>query len=542
MLPITPALVAVATTVLIYRLLQIGRRPKNYPPGPPTLPILGNIHQMPTQDAHLQFEKWAREYGPIYSLMLGTQCMIVLSSDMAVKELLDRRSGIYSSRQEMYIGQKLCSGNLRMLMMEYGPTWRMFRKMVHGLLNVVTSKSYIPYQMLENKQMLYQFLTEPDDFLKHIRRYSNALTTTMVFGWRTPTYDDPKMMQLFDGFNEFAALNQTGPAAFVDFFPFFQKLPSFLLPAKKKAMELHKHEKALYKGHWLKAKEDIRNDNIKPCFCIGMNEAQKKDGFSDDQASYISGTLLEAGSDTTSSTLYAFVQAMLLYPDVQRKAQEEIDRVVGPDRLPVMEDLDDLQYIRSCMKETLRWMPTTIMGAVPHAVTQDDEYMGYFIPKGAGVLHNVWAIGMDPKRHANPRQYNPDRFKDDRQSLGDAAANPDGTKRDAFTFGAGRRICPGIHVAERSLFLGISRILWSFDIRPAKDAAGKDIIPDQERLTQGFVCMPEEFPASITPRSKERADRIRNEWEEAQKECLDPKTLQWLQSPVDSKKALRGMN
>lgn len=72
---------------------------------------------MPTQDAHLQFEKWAREYGPIYSLMLGTQCMIVLSSDMAVKELLDRRSGIYSSRQEMYIGQKLCSGNLRMLMM-----------------------------------------------------------------------------------------------------------------------------------------------------------------------------------------------------------------------------------------------------------------------------------------------------------------------------------------------------------------------------------------------------------------------------------------
>lgn len=72
---------------------------------------------MPSQDAHLQFEKWAREYGPIYSLMLGTQCMIVLSSDMAVKELLDRRSGIYSSRQDMYIGQQLCSGSLRMLMM-----------------------------------------------------------------------------------------------------------------------------------------------------------------------------------------------------------------------------------------------------------------------------------------------------------------------------------------------------------------------------------------------------------------------------------------
>ena len=72
---------------------------------------------MPTRDAHLQFEKWAREYGPIYSLILGTKVLIVLSSDEAVKELLDRRSGIYSDRQGMYIGQTLCSGDLRLLMM-----------------------------------------------------------------------------------------------------------------------------------------------------------------------------------------------------------------------------------------------------------------------------------------------------------------------------------------------------------------------------------------------------------------------------------------
>ncbi|KAJ0423302.1 cytochrome P450 [Aspergillus carlsbadensis] len=540
MLSISSIAAAIAALAIIARLLLIGRRPKNYPPGPPTLPLLGNIHQMPTRDAHLQFEKWAREYGPVYSLMLGTQCLIVLSSDEAVKELLDRRSGIYSDRQEMYIGQVLCSGGLRLLMMGYGPTWRMFRKMVHGLLNVVTSKNYVPYQMLENKQMLYELLTQPDDFLKHIRRYSNALTTTMVFGWRTPTYEDQKMKQLFDGFSEFAAINQTGAAAFIDFFPFLRKLPAFLLPTQNKARELHTHEKALYKGHWLKAKEDIRNNNIKPCFCIGMYEAQKRDGFSDDQASYISGTLLEAGSDTTSSTLYAFVQAMLLFPDVQRKAQEEIERVVGPDRLPVMDDLPNLQYIRACMKESLRWMPTTILGAVPHAVTQDDEYMGYFIPKGAGVMNNVWGIHMDPKRHANPREFNPDRYKDDKQSLGDAAANPDASKRDAFTFGAGRRICPGIHVAERSLFLGMSRILWAFEIRPARDANGEEIIPDMDRLTQGFVCMPEEFPARITPRSKGRAEMVRREWEAAEKENLDPVTKQWVVSPVEREKALRG--
>ncbi|KAK0657820.1 cytochrome P450 [Cercophora newfieldiana] len=524
-----PYVVGVA---ILIRLLMTGRRPKNFPPGPPTLPIIGNLHQMPTRDAHLQFEKWAREYGPVYSLILGTKVMVVLSSDQAVKELLDKKSNMYSHRQEMYVGQTLCSGDLRILMMGYTPRWRMCRKLVHTLLNISAAKSYVPYQILENKQMLYEMLTKPESFLHNIRRYSNALTTTMVFGWRTPTYEDEKMKQLFDGFSEFADLNQTGIAALVDFFPWMRYLPEFMIPVQKKAREMHKKEKALYLGHWLKAKEDTLNGTITRCFSEELVQAQKTEGFDDAQASYITGTLLEAGSDTTSSTLYAFVQAMLLYPEVQRKAQEEIDRVVGKDRLPTMEDEPNLQYIRSIVKESLRWMPTTIMGAVPHAVNQDDYYNGYLIPKNAGVVNNVWAIHMDPKRHPDPRRFEPDRYKDDFQSLGDAAASPDASKRDQFTFGAGRRICPGIHVAERSLFLGVSRMIWGFDIKPAKDANGKDIIPDQEKLTQGFVCMPEQFPASITPRDEHRAKIITDEWKAAEEECLDPVTKQWKQSPL----------
>ena len=487
---------------------------------------------MPKRDAHLQFEKWAREYGPIYSLILGNKTMVVLSSDQAVKDLLDKKSNMYSHRQEMYIGQTLCSGDLRILMMGYGPRWRSSRKLVHTLLNISAAKSYVPYQMLENRQMLFEMITQPDRFLQNIRRYSNALTTTMVFGWRTPTYEDEKMKQLFEGFSEFADLNQTGMAALVDFFPWMRHLPDFMLPAVKKARELHKKEKALYLSHWLKAKKDTLAGTITRCFCEELVDVQKAEGFDDDQAAYISGTLLEAGSDTTSSTLYAFVQAMALYPEVQRKAKEEIDRVIGSDRLPTMEDEPNLQYIRSIVKESLRWMPTTIMGAVPHAVTQDDYYNGYLIPKNAGVVNNVWSIHMDPARHPDPRRFEPDRYKDDFQSLGDAAANPDASKRDQFTFGAGRRICPGIHVAERSLFLGVSRILWGFDIKPTLDAQGKEIIPDQEKLTQGFVCMPEEFPAKITPRSEIRRQRIVDEWKVAEESCLDPETKQWRQVPL----------
>jgi hypothetical protein len=107
----------IASAFMLWRLSRIGRRPSNYPPGPPTLPLIGNLHQMPTKHAHLQFQKWAEEYGPVYSLMLGTKVAIVLSSDVAVKDLLDKRNAIYSGRPELYMGQNIMSGGYRPLFM-----------------------------------------------------------------------------------------------------------------------------------------------------------------------------------------------------------------------------------------------------------------------------------------------------------------------------------------------------------------------------------------------------------------------------------------
>jgi cytochrome P450 len=123
--------------------------------------------------------------------------MVVLNTDQAVKDLLDKRSNIYSSRPEMYLGN-IVSGSLRVLLMEYGDTWRMIRKMVHNILNIKAARSYVPYQDLENKQMLMGFLEQPDLFIDHIRRYTNSLTTQMVFGFRTISIDDPKLIQLYE--------------------------------------------------------------------------------------------------------------------------------------------------------------------------------------------------------------------------------------------------------------------------------------------------------------------------------------------------------
>ena len=286
----------------------------------------------------------------------------------------------------------------------------------------------------------------------------------------------------------------------------------------------------MYLEAWLQAKKSIQEGVARPCFCIEMARQQNKIGFDDEQAAYISGTLLEAGSDTTSNTLYGFVQAMVLFPDVQQKAQEEIDRVVGHERMPNMDDEPKMRYIRGCVNESLRWMPTAIIGSIPHALTQDDEHMGYHLPKGAGVVSNIYTIHMDPARYPEPRKFNPDRYQHDFKSAYDSAVDPDVSKRDHFTFGAGRRICQAMHVAERSLFLGVSRLLWGFNIEPAVDTDGVQIIPDPEKYTQGFLVMPESFQAKIMPRSEKKADRVRQEWHNARKQ-LDPVTQQWMKVP-----------
>ncbi|KAI1855449.1 hypothetical protein JX266_000314 [Neoarthrinium moseri] len=239
---IIASLGAILLGIVSRKLLQIGSRPADLPPGPPTIPILGNLHLMPDHDVNLQFQKWAQQYGPVYSLMLGTKTMIILSNNRAIKKILDKKSAISNDRMEIYIGQKIASGGLRVLMMGYGQTWRMVRRIMY-------------------------------------------------------------------------------------------------------------------------------------------------------------------------------------------------------------------------------------------------DY--------------------------------------------DAAVNPDVSQRDQFALGAGRRICPGIHVADRSLYLSISRLLWAFDFKRPLDSNGKDVVPDPTQVTQGFLASPPPFKAVITPRDADRAKIIRHHWETAKRNDLDPETLQW---------------
>ncbi|KAL3419065.1 cytochrome P450 [Phlyctema vagabunda] len=305
-----------------------------------------------------------------------------------------------------------------------------------------------------------------------------------------------------------------------------------MLPMRAYCKRQYEVATELFVGQWMRVKRNVKGGVVKPCICVDLVNAQEVGGFSDVLAGYMSGSLFEAGSETTASELIGFMQALVLFPEAQRKAQAELDRVIGPDRLPTMEDEFDLQYIRGCVKETMRWMSTAIT-SVPHAVTRDDWYEGYLIPKGAGVIANNWTIHMDPQRHANPRTFDPSRYANDFQTAREATSNPDVSKRDHFTFGTGRRVCQGMHIAERSLFLAMSRILWAFNVQPALNEDGEHLMPDPDNLTGGLMVHPQPFPAKITPRSEKHAAIIREQWAKCLP-LLDEK-LQWKEVPAGMK-------
>ena len=131
-------------------------------------------------------------------------------------------------------------------------------------------------------------------------------------------------------------------------------------------------------------------------------------------------------------------------------------------------------------------------GAIPHAARAEDTIDGYTIPAGCTIVLAVWAANRDPSLFPNPEVFDPSRQNQD-MTLGESALASNFEDRGGWTFGAGRRLCPGIHVAERTLFLAMARILWAFDIAKAKNANGRDIEVNQDEVTQSIAARPLPF-------------------------------------------------
>jgi len=207
---------------------------------------------------------------------------------------------------------------------------------------------------------------------------------------------------------------------------------------------------------------------------------------------WATGSMYGAGGETTYATVLNFIMAMALHPESQAKAQQEIDNVIGPERLPTIADLPHLPYVNAVIKESMRWQPVLPLG-IARMSGSDDVYNGLLIPKGTIVMPNVWAVAFAEDERYDPKCFIPERFLDPVHRPVDPAS---------WAFGFGRRICPGKALAENSVFILIVSILSSFRITPPKDG----LTP---KFDLNLISYPKPFQCHITPRSAEHAELVR---------------------------------
>lgn len=229
--------------------------------------------------------------------------------------------------------------------------------------------------------------------------------------------------------------------------------------------------------------------------------------------------MIEAGSETTSSALNSAIKYLAASPKIQQIAHEEIRRVIGTKRSPTFDDEASLPYIRAMVKEVFRIRPVTTIGS-PHYTTADVTYKGFFIPKNTVVSLSQYAIHYDPERWKDPEEFDPSRYLSYPLTAGAYAAAADADERDQFNFGAGRRICPGMHLAENSMFITLAKILWAFEIRPPLGPDGKEepVDTSDDGYEPGVNTLPKQYKARFVPRSPEVERVLQSEWIEAQKE------------------------
>ena len=347
----------------------------------------------------------------------------------------------------------------------------------------------------------------------------------MAYGYTVEPHKPDPLVDLTDKMMAEFSLAAVPMAWAVDIIPALQYLPDNF-PGATFKQTARKWKKSIHATGYIPydfVKKQMSSFTYKPSYVSKLvqqieHENNAKLSHDDEEAIiWSAASLYGAAADTTVITLSVFTLAMIKFPEVQRRAQEEIDRVVGRDRLPSFADRDNLPYINGVVKEAMRWWPIAPMG-FPHLATEDIEYNGYHIPKGSFLLPAVWWFLHDPEVYPDPENFDPERYMEPRNE-------PDPMTE---AFGYGRRICPGRFFADNGLFLNIAQSLAAFSINHALDKDGQPIPITSQQKPGILTYLTEDFACDIKPRSEQHVELIRKFEREHPWEASDADQLQSL--------------
>ncbi|EKM51684.1 uncharacterized protein PHACADRAFT_150298 [Phanerochaete carnosa HHB-10118-sp] len=488
----------VAGLVLLFVSSRQRQRSYPLPPGPRRLPLVGSILDVPKENAHLVLQRWSRAYGSdvLYFEILGTH-YVVLNSCKATVDLFERRSNVYSDKiMEAQTDLSRTGWGRNWGMMKYGNYWREHRKMFHQHFRERAVPAYRPRSTRAVRQMLRSLCETPERFKEHISFLTACNVLGTMYGIDVKPEGDPILGLIEDALRIFSAVANPGVylGALVRFLPAWFPSAKF----KRDAAAWSPMVEEMYLRPYREVKAAFEAGTAPPCVTTEILAELCKDRTApidpilEEVVINTVGTGYGAAVDTTSAALESFILAMMLFPEAQRLAQEELDHVLGNDRLPEFDDRDSLPYVTAIMKEVLRWRPPGPLG-VPHKSTRADEYAGYYIPAGSVIIGNIWAILHDEERYPDAESFKPARFLDSNGQLCEDV--PDAME----VFGFGRRLCPGRYFVLDTIWLSIASVLTSFNIERPVDESGNVIEPTAE-YTSGLISHPLPFKVAFKRR------------------------------------------
>ncbi|KAB8249281.1 cytochrome P450 [Aspergillus flavus] len=495
--------IGVLTAYLLTKLLTFKKPPAPLPPGPPPKPIIGNLKDLP-QNGERDWEHWLKHkelYGPISSITVLGQTFIILNDQKLAVELLEQRSKWHSDRPKMFFAAEMsgCGGILGLI--PYSDRSRAIRKAMNKEIgSKVAVSRFNALQEAETRRFLLRVLEAPEELRNHIRTEAGAVVLKLAYGYTVEPHKQDPLVDLADVSMYYFSLVCRYGAWVVDVIPSLRFLPSCFPGTEFK--RIGQRSKEAFNNFGGKpynfVKQQMSQGTHHPSYLSSILESEEIEPGSEKEyvTKWSAASIYAGGADTTVSTMASFFLAMALYPEAQRKAQEEIDRVVGNSRLPTFADRDNLPYINATVKEVLRWHPV-VPNNLPHLSTHDDMCQGYFIPKGSIVISNIWGFAHDPDVFHDPMTFKPERY------LGD---NPEPDSH-RISFGFGRRICPGRVMADAAIYLNIAQSLAAFNIGK-KVVDGKEVEPRVE-FQAALISHPEPYDVSIKPRSSVHEELIR---------------------------------
>ncbi|KAJ7158608.1 cytochrome P450 [Mycena filopes] len=495
---------AVVTIILLVWLLGPTKR---FPPSPSGVrPIIGHALVIPRTEPWKIYKEWSDTLGPVFSFRIFTRRVIVLNTTKSVLDLLDKRAKIYSDRPRSWMYHEVVDRKLNVFSVSpQNERFKKYRRLLNSGLNPRATQSYQNNLETEAVVLLRALTERPDKFLVHIRRHAGTVILKIGYGYTVVADDDPFIKGAEDTAKIASEIIRPG-RWLVDDYRFLRHIPAWLpgggfkRAGAKFRVQLDNFSRAPHK--WIK--NQIAQGKHVDCFSSRLllpEDGHKINEEEDDVIHYAAAALFGGAADTTVSVVSSFFLLMSLHPEIQKRAQEEVNSVTGGHRLPTFDDLKSFLLASAIVKEILRWAPVAPLG-LTHSVTQDDEYNGHFIPRGALLVPNIWAMMHDASVYPDPFTFNPDRFIPSNGHEGECQPDP------TAAFGFGYRVCPGAHFAQTSILLTITSILAVFRIEKFRDETGKEVEPDVG-YTTGLTSHSKPFKCRIVPRSEEALALLR---------------------------------